>query len=185
MTTRRPRLVRKTAKVWRDSKGNLPKVYWAIISSPEFISRENYRAKFKTPVYFTISALRTTVPKIESLSETAKRIEKMGEPIYNCPDPTGYRDQAESWMDAGVLTTRWQFSWDLLRGDVGGLAVGDGFLARYKDLKPEEVEGKMIEDLIGGDIGDHELTALKEPAAQGDQPRMASIILGSPSFQQR
>jgi hypothetical protein len=43
----------------------------------------------------------------------------------------------------------------------------------------------MIEDLIGGEVGDRELTSLKEVAAQADWPRMASIILGSPSFQQR
>ena len=56
--------------------------------------------------------------------------------------------------------------------------------AVIKSLKPDEVEAKMLEDLIGGDVGDHELTALKEVAQQGDQPRMVSIILGSPSFQQ-
>ncbi len=178
-------LVKKVSAVFRESRGNLPKVYWAIISSPEFMSRENYRAKFKTPIYFTVSALRTTAPKLENVYEITKRIGKMGEPIYNCPDPTGYRDQAESWMDAGVLTTRWQFSWDLVRGDISGATVGDGFFARYKALKPEEVEGKMLDDLIGGDVGDRELAALKEVAEQGDQARMVSIILGSPSFQQR
>ena len=180
-----PQLVKKVAGVFKESKGNLPKIYEAILKSPEFMSRENYRAKFKTPFYFTVSALRATQPKVESFLECTKRIAKMNEPIYNCPDPTGYRDVAESWMDAGVLTTRWQFSWDLLRGDIMGVTVDDGFLGRYKAMKPEEVEGKMLEDLIGGDVGDRELTALKEVAQQNDWPRMASIILGSPSFQQR
>ena len=180
-----PQLVKKIAAVFRSTEGNLPKVYLAILTSPEFMSRENYRAKFKTPFYFTASALRAMQPRIESLREATARIGKMGEPIYGCPDPTGYRDLAESWMDAGVLTTRWQFSWDLMRGDITGVTVGDEFLNRYKTLKPEEAESKMLEDLIGGDVGDRELAALKEVAAQGDVPRMASIILGSPSFQQR
>ena len=118
--------------VWRESKGNLPKVYAAIISSPEFMSRDNYRAKFKSPTYFTVSALRATDATVEGTGDAAKRIGKMGEPIYNCPDPTGYRDVAESWMDAGVLTTRWQFAWDLMRGGVGGATVGDEFFGRYK-----------------------------------------------------
>jgi uncharacterized protein (DUF1800 family) len=180
-----PILVKKVAAVWKQSGGNLPKVYWAIISSPEFMSRENYRSKFKSPTYFTVSSLRATHATITSGLDTTRRLTKMGEPIYNCPDPTGYRDVAESWMDAGVLTTRWQFAWDLIRGDVNGMTVGAPFFERYKSLKPEQVEAKMIEDLIGGDVGDHELAALKEVAAQSDWPRMASIILGSPSFQER
>ncbi|HET6251224.1 MAG TPA: DUF1800 domain-containing protein [Tepidisphaeraceae bacterium] len=180
-----PALVKRVASVWRDTKGNLPKVYAAIIDSKEFMSRDNYRAKFKTPFYFTISSLRATDAKFDDLGDTCARDAKMGQPIYNCPDPTGYRDVAESWMDAGVLTARWQFSWDLVRGDLSGVKVGDALFSRYKNLKPEEVEAKMIEDLIGGDVGDRELTALKEVAQQGDQPRMVSILLGSPSFQQR
>ncbi|HWE01895.1 MAG TPA: DUF1800 domain-containing protein [Tepidisphaeraceae bacterium] len=180
-----PKLVKAVAVVFRDSKGNLPKVYAAILNSPDFMSRDNYRAKFKSPYFFTVSALRATSPKLENVLEATRRVAKMGEPIYNCPDPTGYRDVAESWMDAGVLTSRWQFSWDLMRGDISGIVVGDAFLNRYKALKPEEIESKMIEDLIGGDVGDRELTALKDVASQGDLPRMASIILGSPSFQQR
>jgi len=180
-----PKLVKAVASVFRESKGNLPKVYAAILNSPDFMSRDNYRCKFKSPYFFTVSALRATSPKLDNLLETTRRLEKMGEPIYNCPDPTGYRDVAESWMDAGVLTSRWQFAWDLMRGDLSGIAVGDAFLGRYKSLKPEEVEAKMIEDLIGGDVGDRELAALKDVATQGDWPRMASIILGSPSFQQR
>jgi uncharacterized protein (DUF1800 family) len=180
-----PTLVKNVASVFKQSQGNLPKVYAAILNSPDFMNRDNYRAKFKSPYFFTVSSLRATSAKLDNVLETTRRIEKMGEPIYNCPDPTGYRDVAESWMDAGVLTSRWQFSWDLLRGDISGVSVGDAFLSRYKNLKPEEIEAKMIEDLIGGDVGDRELTALKEPAAAGDLPRMASIILGSPSFQQR
>jgi hypothetical protein len=180
-----PALVKKVSAVFRESKGNLPKVYWAILSSPEFMNRDNYRAKFKTPFQFTVSALRSTSANFENGEDACARLRRMGEPIYDCPDPTGYRDVAESWMDAGVLTTRWQFAWDLLRGEVKGITVPPTFVEGYKSLKSDEAELKMIEDLVGGDVGDRELTTLKEVAANGDFQRMASIILGSPSFQQR
>jgi hypothetical protein len=109
----------------------------------------------------------------------------MGEPIYNCPDPTGYFDTAERWMDSGVLTARWQFAWDLARGDLRGVAIPESFFNRYKSDKPEEIEKKMIDELIGGDAGDRELVALKDAANERDIPRMTGILLGSPSFQQR
>ena len=180
-----PTLVRHVASVFRETQGDLPKVYWAIISSKEFMSRDNYRCKFKTPFQFVVSALRSTNAKVDGLLPVVDTLRRMGEPVYDCPDPTGYRDQAESWMDAGVLTTRWQLSWDVVRGSVDGIKVPDSFLNRYKNLKPEEVEEKMIGDLIGGDCGDRELVALKDAASAGDTQRMISILLGSPSFQQR
>jgi uncharacterized protein (DUF1800 family) len=180
-----PTLVRHVAQVFRQTKGDLPKVYMAIISSREFMSRENYRAKFKTPFQFTVSALRATGAKLNDANRVATTIGKMGEQLYNCADPTGYFDTAERWMDSGVLTTRWQFSWDLVRGAVGGVKVSNSFFDRYQADKPEEIEQKMIEDLTGGDAGDRELVALKDAAAQKDIPKMTSIMLGSPSFQQR
>ena len=180
-----PTLVRHVAGVFRESKGDLSKVYWAIISSPEFMSRDNYRAKFKTPFQFTVSALRSTSAKLDNAADVCQVLGKMGEPIYDCPDPTGYFDKAESWMDAGVLTSRWQFAWRLASGAEDGVAITDAFLGRFKSLKPEEAEQKLIIDLIGGEVGDRELAAMKEAAAGGDLPRMISIILGSPSFQQR
>lgn len=180
-----PALVRHVVSVFRETHGNLPKVYWAIISSKEFMSRDNYRAKFKTPFQFAISSLRSTSAKFDRLDYVVDTLRRMGEPVYDCPDPTGYRDQAESWMDAGVLTTRWQFAWDYVRNSIRGLSVPDSFLARYRNLKPEEAEEKMIGDLIGGDCGDRELAALKDAASKSDLHRMASVLLGSPSFQQR
>jgi uncharacterized protein (DUF1800 family) len=180
-----PTLIKHVASVFRQTQGDLPKVYMAIIQSPEFMSRDNYRAKFKTPFQFVVSALRTTHAKIDNAEQPCYVLSKMGEPIYDCPDPTGYFDQAERWMDAGVLTSRWQFAWDLARGSEEGVTIPDSFISRYKSLKPEDAEQKMIMDLIDGEVGDRELAAMKDSATANDIPRMISVLLGSPSFQQR
>ncbi len=178
-------LVKRVASVFQDSEGDLPKVYAAIIFSPEFMSRENYRAKFKTPMQFAVSALRATDAQVEDFSSTAGTVTGMGEAIYECADPTGYRDVAESWMDAGVLTKRWDYAWALMRGSVGGASVPQSFLDRYKGMKPEDLEAKLITNMIGGEVGDREIKSLQSAATDNDVPRMVSIILGSPSFQQR
>ena len=180
-----PVLVKKVASVFMQTQGDLPKIYMAIISSREFMSRENYRAKFKTPLQFAVSALRATNAKVDEPFRVTETVAKMGEPIYDCPDPTGYFDTAERWMDSGVLTARWQFAWDLARGDLRGVEVPESFFGRYKSDKPEATEKMMIDELIGGDAGDRELVALKSAATDRDIPRMTGIILGSPSFQQR
>ncbi len=180
-----PNLVAQVASVFMESQGDLPKVYAAILNSPEFMKRENYRAKFKTPYWFAVSALRSTDAQVASLDETAKVIGTMGEPVYECPDPTGFFDQAERWMDSGVLTKRWDYGLNLARGGVGGVSIPPTFVNRYSGLKPEDLEVKLIEDLIGGDVGDRELHVLHEAAAQNDMPQMLGIVLGSPSFQQK
>jgi uncharacterized protein (DUF1800 family) len=178
-------LVKRVATVFHDSEGDLPQVYAAIIFSPEFMSRQNYRAKFKTPLQFAVSSLRATDAKIDSLKSTAETITRMGEEIYNCADPTGYRDVAESWMDAGVLTKRWDYAWALMRGGVGGVSVPQSFIDHYNSMKPEDMEARIIEDLVGGEVGDREIKSLQAAAADKDKSRMVSIILGGPSFQQR
>lgn len=173
-------LVKKVAEVFKKTDGDLPKVYEAIVMSPEFLSRENFRCKFKTPFDFTVSALRATDAKIENAHDTVRIVGKMGQPIYNCPDPTGYRFVAESWMDAGVLTSRWDFAWSLVRGQINGIDMSDAFMAKYKGMEASKMQSKMVEDVIGGDIGDREK---KMDATEA--PRMLSILLGSPSFQQQ
>ena len=178
-------LVTKVAAKFRATDGDLPSVYWEIITSPEFQSRANYRAKFKTPFEFTVSALRNTNAKIDNADESCKLLAKMGQPIYDCDDPTGYYDQAESWMDSGVLTTRWDYAWNLVRGSIAGVSVPEDYYGRYDQLSVEETRQLMVDDIVGSEIGDRTRTVIGEAAAKGDKPRMLSVILGSPDFQQQ
>ena len=180
-----PALVRKVAAVFRESGGDLPRVYRAILMSPEFVDRTNYRAKFRTPFEFAVAALRATNVKVADGTETCAVIAKMGEPLYDCEDPTGFYDQAESWMDAGVLTTRWDYAWKMVRGSINGVQVPAEFLSKYSAGTPEESRDRMVHDLIGSDIGDRTAQMLSKAAAAGDRAQMLSVILGSPDFQQQ
>jgi uncharacterized protein (DUF1800 family) len=167
------------------TEGDLPKVYAAIILSPEFVERANYRAKFKSPVEFVASALRSVDAKVDDSYETTRTLARMGEEVYNCPDPTGYYDTAEAWMDSGVLTTRWDFSLQLMRGGVKGVHPSPAVVAKYAAMKGDERFVAMVRDLIGDDIGDKTRQSLKEASDANDIPRMIGILLGSPSFQQQ
>ena len=180
-----PALVRKVATVFKDSGGDLPKVYKAILTSPEFMERSNYRAKFKTPFEFTVSAIRATNAQVEDGTATCEVIAKMGQPIYDCEDPTGFYDQAEAWMDAGVLTSRWDYSWKLVRGSIPGVTVPQEFLKKYESLATNEVRDRMAKDIVGADIGDRTAQAMTQALNEESRPRMLSILLGSPDFQQQ
>lgn len=175
-------LVSKVASTFRSTDGNLPKVYAAIINSPEFMMRGHYRAKFKTPFEFTASALRVTGATIDDGKATLDVLARMGQPLYNCKDPTGYYDQAEAWRDAGVLTSRWDYSWKLLRGSINGVHVSSDFTKSFAAYKDKELQDKLIDALVGSDVGTRTLDVLRKST---NIQEMVSVIMGSPSFQQQ
>lgn len=179
-------LVQKVTSTFISSKGDLKKVYREIVMSEEFMSRLNYKAKFKTPFEFTISALRATGADVSgSLVSTTDNVMQMGQMIYGCDDPTGYYDYAEAWLDAGVLTKRWNYAYALMANKVRGVSVDSKFVETFKAEKPEEMRAKVLREFIGGDVGDHEDKLLLLLAQKGDIAKMIAITVGSPSFQQQ
>ncbi len=178
-------LVQRVTNTFIASRGDLKKVYREIIMSEEFMNRLNYKAKFKTPFEFSISALRATGSQLNELASTADNIMQMGQHIYNCDDPTGYYDYAEAWLDAGVLTKRWNYAYGLMAGRVRGISVDPKLVDRFKASTPEEMRDKVLKEFIGGDVGDHEDKLLVKLAEKGDIAKMIAITVGSPSFQQQ
>jgi uncharacterized protein (DUF1800 family) len=179
-------LVQKVARVFEKTEGDLSKVYKEIIFSDEFQQRGNYRSKFKTPLEFTVSAMRATGSKMHDGREVVAILDRMGEPVYDCTDPTGYYDVAESWMDSGVLTSRWDFCWKLVRGSISGVEVPSTLVAKYEAVHdPEKRWQAMVDDVIAGDIGERTRKILRATSGSGDAKRMMSIVLGSPDFQQQ
>lgn len=180
-----PALISRVESVFLSSKGDLAKVYEAIFMSPEFLDRGNFRAKFKTPFEFVVSANRAVDAKIESARKINGVLQKMGQEVYNCPDPTGYFDRSEAWLDAGVLTARWDYALSLTRGGIDGVVPSEKVFAKHKTKKVDEFYKDIVRELICDDIGDKTRQVLKEAADEGDIKRMYSILIGCPSFQQQ
>ena len=44
-----------------------------------------------------------------------------------------------AWMDAGVLTTRWDYAWKMVRGSVGGVQKTVRAYATTKALAQEKL----------------------------------------------
>jgi uncharacterized protein (DUF1800 family) len=194
-------LVDRMTKTYLDSDGDIREVLHTMIDSPEFWSKDAYRAKIKTPFELVVSAARATgadatVPLL--LVQWSARI---GEPLYQCQPPTGYSDQADAWVNTGALLNRMNYSLALtanrLRGVETDVATVLGQPADGAD--PHAALDAALDVFLGGEVSpetrktlENQLdspqvlqASLDDPVKAVNADLIAGLVLGSPEFQRR
>jgi uncharacterized protein (DUF1800 family) len=101
-----PALVDRMAKTYLHTDGDIRQVLRTMFTSPEFWSREAYRAKVKTPEEFVLSAVRATGGEVERPAIVLNAMNQLGMPFYGCQTPNGYAWTAGPWVNSGDLLTR-------------------------------------------------------------------------------
>ena len=101
-----PALVDRMAKTYLHTDGDIRQVLRTMFTSPEFWSREAYRAKVKTPEEFVLSAVRATKGEVERPAIVLNAMNQLGMPFYGCQTPNGYSWTAGAWVNSGDLLTR-------------------------------------------------------------------------------
>lgn len=189
-----PELVTRAVVKFRQTRGNLPQVYLAIVNDPEFYNPRYYQAKFKRPLEFVTSALRVTGAEITDTGELHQQLLVMGEPIYQCEDPTGYYDQADAWRDPGVMATRWQFGLGLAMGWIRGVKIPDSYWSGLEPNNPLQWKEELTARVLPGghtQRTDEALDAvIARYAVHNPRPEqlgryIVGILLGSPEFQRQ
>ncbi len=168
-------LVDRAAETFRTTGGDLREVTRAILTSPEFLSADAYRAKVKTPFEFLASALRATDADVRDAMPLVRTMQQLGMPLYMCQPPTGYKDAADAWVNTGALVNRMNVALRLAGNQMPGItaaglqAPGDG--------------RSLVDTALGGDIS---LTTRDTIAKARDEPqKVAALTLGAPEFQRR
>jgi uncharacterized protein (DUF1800 family) len=220
-----PALVNRIATVFTESGGDLRAVTEAILSSPEFLSPSDYGNKIKSPLEFTVSAVRATgstitalqpppFDKLESTMEggavlgrggaadrMAKRprqplsyhILELGEPLFACTPPTGYKEVSTTWVSPGALIERLNFALALTEQKLSDVQFNPATILGTTDLdKPEVVLDQCIAVLLNNNISDSTRKVLTETAlpASGESQtvnpsKLIALIIGSPEFQRK
>lgn len=191
-------LVARVAAVFQRTRGDLPSVYAAILSSPEFWSDETFGAKTKTPLELAASALRALDGRTTGAPPLAEQVGKMGEPLYRCQPPTGYKETADAWVSTGALLNRLNFGLALAAGRVGGTRVAlDRFVAGIDRTDAGAVVDRLAANLLpiplGAPTRDTILAGLSAGEAEkvdGERrpvplEKVAGLLLGSPEFQKQ
>ena len=191
-------VVQKAAAVFRRTGGDIRAVVQAIVTHPDFFSEAAWQTKFKTPFEFVISALRATNARIDEPRSVVKAIADLGQPVYNCEDPTGYSDAAEAWRDPGVMALRWSFAMRLVEGRIKGVSIPAAFYDGLpQDLLkvPEALARRILPQGMGRETSRVLERVLFREARKAGAPEkinrerlcrmLVGILLGSPEFQQQ
>ncbi len=116
-------LVTRAAETFTRTKGDLREVVRTIVTSPEFMAAAASDSKFKSPLQFVVSAVRTTGTTVTDARPFMQTLMQLGEPLYMCQPPTGYKNTADAWVSAGGLVARMNFATRLASGNMPGVTL--------------------------------------------------------------
>jgi uncharacterized protein (DUF1800 family) len=155
-----------------------------ILTSPEFLSPGAYRAKVKTPLEFLTSAVRAMGADVQNAAPLVRVMQQLGMPLYLCQPPTGYKDTADAWVNAGALVNRMNTGLQLASGQLPGVSIDRAGLLHRPDSSPDLAAARatFVQAMLGKDVSQStlETIAKAESVAQ-----MAALTIGSPEFQRR
>jgi uncharacterized protein (DUF1800 family) len=132
-----PSLVAKMAKTFTRTNGDVRAVLKTMLGSREFWSERLYRSKMKSPLELVASALRSVDAQVSSAAVVGLAVARLGQPLYRKPEPTGYSNSSEEWVNTAGLLHRMNFALALASNRLPGVKVDAGPDAGLRLGSPE------------------------------------------------
>jgi uncharacterized protein (DUF1800 family) len=104
-----PQMVERIARVFLKTDGDIREALRAIFTSPEFYSPSSFRSRVKSPLELAASAIRALDGDTNGAPALHEWVRRMGESLYQQPSPTGYSENSQGWINAGVFLNRINF----------------------------------------------------------------------------
>jgi uncharacterized protein (DUF1800 family) len=195
-----PALVIRMAQTFQSSDGDIRAVLKTMIGSPEFWSRDAYRAKIKTSFELVVSAARALGTDVDTPMPLVQWVGRIGEPLYQCQPPTGYADKADAWVNTGALLNRLNYSLALAGNKMRGARTDvRSLLGVEASSDPKSALDRAVQVFLGGQVGPTTVETLEkqldnpqvlqakldDPHRQVDLGVVAGLVLGAPEFQRR
>lgn len=111
-----PALVERLAREWQQDGGDIRAVLRVLFASPEFRAPENFGGKFKTPYQYVVSAVRAAGVPVADVQPLLSAMTGLGQPLYGCLTPDGYKNTRQAWLNPDALTLRIAFATQLGAG---------------------------------------------------------------------
>jgi uncharacterized protein (DUF1800 family) len=193
-------LVDRMTKEYEATGGDIRDVLKTMIYSPEFWSREAYRAKVKTPFELVASTARALNADVSVSLPVAQWVGRMGEPLFLCEPPTGYSDKSETWVNTGALLNRLNFALSFAGDHMLGATVDLSEMLGMDSSKDAEMAlSRALEVFLDGQVAPGTRNTLEErlkdpqilqaklddPVKQVNEGLISGLVLGAPEFQRR
>ena len=190
MDTPPPALVERVAQVFLRTGGSLTATYRALLESPEFWSDAARGSKVKTPLEFTVSAVRALGGSTAGDVPMVQALNRMGQPLYRAQPPTGWPEVSQPWVNPGALVARIDFGLKLASGRLTGTEVP----LPPVEGPPEQVVDRTARAILHRPLGaETRATVLAALGASEVMPdgerrpidgaRLVGLLLGAPEFQ--
>jgi uncharacterized protein (DUF1800 family) len=193
-------LVERMNQTYESTDGDIRAVLHTMIYSPEFWSREAYRAKIKTPFELVASAARAVGAETDVPLALVQWTGRIGEPLYQCQPPTGYSDKADAWVNTGALLSRMNYALSLTGNRLPRVSTDiPTLLTGGASAQPDAVLDRAIGVLLSGEASEQTRATLRkqmsdpqvvqasldDPIRQVNENVIAGLVLGAPEFQRR
>jgi len=147
-----PALVERAAETFTRTDGDIREVLRTIFYSPEFFSRQAYKAKVKSPFELVASALRAVGAEPDTTMRAAQMVARLGEPLYQHRDPNGYPETGDAWINTGSILNRINFGLALAAGRMPGVSLATWEQsAKLADAPHDQQVDAVIADILGGE----------------------------------
>jgi uncharacterized protein (DUF1800 family) len=160
-------LVDRLAARFQETGGDMKSTLKVLFASREF--RDSTGVKYKSPYHFVLSAARAAGVSADNPKPLLGAMARLGQPLYGCMTPDGYRDTEAAWLSPDASLLRVNFAKALAGGN---LPIVDG-------AKPVEA-APLLATLATGLSG-----RTRAAVAQAQPELQAALILGSPDFMRR
>lgn len=195
-----PALVDRMTREYEATGGDIRSVLRAMIYSPEFWSKDTYRAKVKTPFELVASTARALNADVTISLPLTQWVGRMGEPLFLCQPPTGYSDKAATWVNTGALLNRLNFALTFSSGRLAGTSVDlSPMFGEDASKDPEMALSRSIDLFLGGQVDTQTRQTLEsrlqdpqilraqldDPVKQVNEGLLSGLVLGTPEFQRR
>jgi uncharacterized protein (DUF1800 family) len=174
-------LVDRMAKTYLKSDGDIRQVLRTMFTSPEFWSREAYRAKVKTPEEFVLSAVRATGGEVQRPAPVLNAMSQLGMPFFGCQTPNGYSWAAAPWVNSADLVNRINIALALSSNKLGTATDLDALMKinRPDVIDSVQKEARLEAVFLGGVLNTQ---ARQTVLQQADGLAAQGAVLPSPDL---
>jgi uncharacterized protein (DUF1800 family) len=189
-----PALVDSMTKTWMKTGGDIREVLRTMFDSPDFWSKDAYRAKIKTPEEFVLSAVRATGGDVVRPAQDLQALDQLGMPFFGCQTPNGYPWTSTAWVNTGDLLDRINIALDIANNKLGVATDMDGLMAGLsrqplpltQQTNPEQKENWLADALLSGPASPQTQAAILKqiretvggPAPSNPQPMPVKLQAG-------